>query len=722
MKKNLSVFLAVAFLLLVMSILFYDVVFSGKTFKVSTMYAQALPYGPYGQEKNASDFRASVFCDTAPFEEPFFQFLKTNFQKGIFPLWNPHQLCGTPMSLVMEGGIFFPLNIAFYVLPNTVSLDVVVLLRILIAGLLMYWLMSVWGFGYLPRITAALIFMFTGPMVVGQIWTVNADMLLPLLFLVSYKVFEKPSLRHCSFFSLAIGLSVLSGHVEHIFLTHFLMALYILFLFWQDVKKKNPDKVKKILALLGFYILGIGISAVVLFPFIDDFFRAWTNHTGSTGLASEHKVKILTMLVPGFFSKGFSSDGVRYTWVGGYLGVIAVLLSILGFWLKERKSLVWFLGGVAIFVFGIMFSFSYARWIGHLPIFNVMLLTWHLSHIFAFLIALLAAFGCQELLSNPLKSFQKVSVIAIVLASYITGHLWIYREQWFFGQALAVSRFSLFLLFFACVVLFVLKIKQKKQAGIIAAISLIVLMLIELFILNPRYRVKRFDSFPTVPYIEFLKNKQKEFYSRSEGKLLAFYKNTAMAYGLDSFGGHQSLYPDRYVQFVDKLIDPEIYKKIGEEQIGEVDEEDFNSSDFLGFSNVKYIVLGQKIHPGGYVYNEEVQIMPLHVTVPRAYLTYAWDFEKKGQERILDSIKESAMKAVFRVIIERDSQDILPEVNVFGKRIIVPVKIEKTWANGVTLKANAEKCSVEEGHLVCVFSLSSRSSPTIAPTSTGEGK
>jgi len=31
---------------------FYDVTFQGKTFKVTTMHAQAMPYGPYGQADN----------------------------------------------------------------------------------------------------------------------------------------------------------------------------------------------------------------------------------------------------------------------------------------------------------------------------------------------------------------------------------------------------------------------------------------------------------------------------------------------------------------------------------------------------------------------------------------------------------------------------------------------------------------------------------------------
>ncbi|MDP8267055.1 MAG: YfhO family protein [Candidatus Aceula meridiana] len=693
MKKQLQVFLIIILFLVITLGFFYDVVFLGKTFKVSTMYAQALPSGPYGQGSNFSFFCPMVFRDSAPLEEPFFQFLKINFQKGIFPLWNPHQLCGTPMSLMMEGGIFFPLNMLFYILPNEISFDAVIFLRVLIAGLLMYWLMSVWGFSFFSRIMAALTFMFTGPMVVSQLWTVNADMLLPLLFLVSYKAFRKPSIRHYSFFSLTIGLSVLSGHVEHIFLTHFLTALYVIFLFWQDIERRNLDKVKKLATFLGFYILGIGISAAVLFPFIADFFKAWTPHTNLTGLINlESRRNILTMLVPGFFSKGLVSlDDVRYTWSGGYLGVIVVLLASLGFWLKEKKKLVWFLGGIVVLLFGKMFGFVYAQWIGHLPIFNFMLLTWHLSHIFVFLVAFLVGSGCQELLNNPVKSFKRLVVIAVILIIFILGGLWVYRQEPFLSQALTASKFSLLILTVVCLGSTFLSITRKKQARLIAISGLIVLMFFELFILNPRYRVRRFDSFPTVPYIEFLRNKQKEFYFRADGRLLAFYKNTAMAYGLDSFGGHQSLYPYRYVQFVEKLINPGFYGKMGEIQDPESSKKDLDVGDFLSISNVKYIVFGKRARPGAYVYDNEVQIMPLQVTAPRAYLAYDWNIIEKGDGKVLNFIKKNGAKIVPRVIIEKDPQETLAGSNDPGQEIIVPIKIEKAWANGVVLKANAGK-------------------------------
>ena len=693
MKRWLLLFLIILLFVGSILIFFYDVTFFGKTFKISTMYAQALPYGPYGQSGNFSSFRPVIFCDTAPLEEPFSQFLKISFQKGIFPLWNPHQLCGTSMGLMMEGGVFFPLNIISYVLPNAISLDVLILVRILISGLLVYWLMSVWGFGFLLRIVAALIFMFTGPMVVNHLWTANADMLLPLLFLVSYKTFKNPSIRHYSFFSLAIGLSVLSGHVEHIFLTHFLTVLYLVFLFWQDVKRKKPGLARKMLTFLGFYILGIGISSAALFPFIDDFFRSWTSHTGSTGLMNpEPRNKILTILVPGFFSKGFSVDGIRYTWVGGYLGVIATSLAFLGLWSGKKKALVWFLGGVAILIFGKMFGFVYAQWIGYLPIFNMILLTWHLSHIFAFLIALLAAFGCQELLDNFSGSFKKLIVIATILILFILGSLWVYRQASFFPQALATSGFSLLLLAVVSFGLLFLTIKKKRQAGLIAVTGLVILMLVELFVLNPRYRVKRFDSFPPVPYIEFLKNKQKEFYSRTDGRLLAFYQNTAMAYGLDSFGGHQSIYPNRYVEFVEGLVSPGFFRKIEEKGDDKGLDQRFDSRNFLSISNVKHLVFGKRVFPKELcVYDNEVQIVSLPVVAPRAYLSYGWDFEEKGAKGIVDKIKERGGSAVSRVIIEKDSQESLPQSDLSGQGIIFPVEIEKAWANGLVLRAQAEK-------------------------------
>ena len=110
-KENLCITLA---LLLFLAISFYDVFFLGKTFKVTTCIAQALPSGPYGQENNKLAFIPVNGTDAPVLEEPIYHFLKLNFRKGILPLWNPHQACGYPLIGMIQIGMFFPLNLILY--------------------------------------------------------------------------------------------------------------------------------------------------------------------------------------------------------------------------------------------------------------------------------------------------------------------------------------------------------------------------------------------------------------------------------------------------------------------------------------------------------------------------------------------------------------------------------------------------------------------------------
>ena len=103
-------FLILGVLLALLVVCFYDIVFLGKTFKVTTANAQALTYGPYGQEKNKPKFIPVNGTDTSVQDEPVYEFIKRNLKKKILPLWNPHQACGFPLIGELEIGMFFPLT------------------------------------------------------------------------------------------------------------------------------------------------------------------------------------------------------------------------------------------------------------------------------------------------------------------------------------------------------------------------------------------------------------------------------------------------------------------------------------------------------------------------------------------------------------------------------------------------------------------------------------
>src|SRR3989338_8878066 len=137
-KENLLVS-SLLFLILMFS--FYDVFFLQKTFKITTSSAQAGHNGPFGQQDNKPKFIPVNGTDSPVQEEPVLEFIKQNLRRGVVPLWNPHQACGYHLIAAIEIGMFFPLNLIMYLLPEFFAWDVLILARFLLSGILTYWLM-----------------------------------------------------------------------------------------------------------------------------------------------------------------------------------------------------------------------------------------------------------------------------------------------------------------------------------------------------------------------------------------------------------------------------------------------------------------------------------------------------------------------------------------------------------------------------------------------------
>ena len=181
-----------SFLILLLAVFFYDVVFLKKTFKVTTANSQSMIYGAYGQKDNRPKFIPVNGTDSSVLEEPIFEFIKENLHKGILPLWNPHQACGFPLIGMLEVGIFFPLNLILYFLPQLYAWDVLIFARFFLAGLFTYFFMRTLSFKTIPSLISAVCFMLTGPMVLLQFWFANVEIIAPLLLAAMERLIQSP--------------------------------------------------------------------------------------------------------------------------------------------------------------------------------------------------------------------------------------------------------------------------------------------------------------------------------------------------------------------------------------------------------------------------------------------------------------------------------------------------------------------------------------------------
>lgn len=548
-------FRSVCILALLLIAAFFDVVFLGKTFKVTTANSQALPNGVYGQADNKPKFIPVNGTDTPVQEEPIYEFIKQNLKRGIFPLWNPHQACGYPLIGMIEVAFFYPLNLILYSLPNTYAWDVLVLVRILLGGLFLYCYMRHLRMSVIPSLCAGIVWMLSGPLVLLQYWTTNVDILLPLLLIAADQIIARPRKESVFWLALGVCLTFLGGHPEHIFLVNAYMVVYFAF---RLCSVRRAEQVRSIRLFGAGIFLGIGMSAVVLFPFLQNLLlEFWHGHPPGTGLLmEEQRERALTLALPHFFQNVPLTFQWEFSgWWGGYLGTIPLGLAFLSLFAKQKRGLNYFFAVLVLLIVGKEYGLPVINWLGALPLFNKVRYAIHTPPLAAMTAAILAGMGARMILSRR-KLFLKMLIYSALLTALICAHLYFRNPSLNMSLALRASLFAAGLLTALQTIVWL-----KDRGGLsrrAAAIGLTALAFIELFCYIHRERPARFDSFAPVPYIEQLKSSPEKM--RSYGNFWAFYPNTATGFQTDDLGFFFGLAPKRFVEFVNNLLIPNHFR------------------------------------------------------------------------------------------------------------------------------------------------------------------
>jgi len=692
---------ALLFLTLLLSVAFYDVVFLGKTFKVTTANSQALPSGAYGQENNKPRFIPVNGTDTPVMEEPSYAFIKNNLRQGIFPLWNPHQACGFPFIGMIEIGFFFPLTFIMYLLPDRFSWDILILSRLLFGGLFTFWFMRAYRFRFIPALTAAIIFMLTGPLVLFQYWTANVDILTPLLCVAYERILKRPrSSSNIAILAFLLGMTCLAGHPEHIFLVNFFA--FIFFLHRLFVYRKKVTIKPILLALSSAYSLGLGFSAIVFFPFIQNLlFEFWSAHPDRVGLLlEEHRERALSILLPHFFQAvpltfQFSFAG----WWGGYLGILPVALAFLSLFTNQKRGMNYFLAATAVILVSKQYALPFINWIGYLPLLNQCRYASHTPVLVAFCVAVLAGMGVRNILSRQTRDiFFQGALFSMILTVVVSIMLYLQIKTPNFSLSIKASLFALGIILAFQTILFLRDrgILSRKLVGLLV----ITLVFAELFCYIHRERPHRFDSFGKVPYMELLKSSPERV--RSYGNFWAFYPNTASGFGVDDLGYFFGLVPKRFVHFVNTVVIPNHFRNdLRPPAVRAIPITD--RENILNLLNVRYIITPAtdefqnrfahfKSASAQYpqVYAQEVKIFERLNAYPRAFIVHRAIMEPDEDKSLvmLNQMKEySRLVAIINYPLNPKMAELLKMTpTTDGSK----VQIKKYSPNEILLSAQME--------------------------------
>lgn len=213
-RAPLAGFLACVALLLIGCGLLFDRTWrSGEVLSPADVLDSFFPWAADGPRHEPSNATRS---DEAFYHQPLMMTHWPRLAAGEFPYWDPFVLSGTPsfhQGLDVARALS-PLSLPFYVFDPATAVTLYGPLRLLSAGLLMWWYLRAAGLAAAPSATGAVLFAFNGAFIVWLTAPMPTVALwLPLIALGVERVVQGSRLRDAALLALGVGCQFLGGYL-----------------------------------------------------------------------------------------------------------------------------------------------------------------------------------------------------------------------------------------------------------------------------------------------------------------------------------------------------------------------------------------------------------------------------------------------------------------------------------------------------------------------------
>jgi hypothetical protein len=378
--------------------------------------------------------------------------LRELFENHRYPLWFPDIMCGMPFFASMTWIEVYPPAVLIRLIGHYLPLPYFSNpLHFLLGGVGMYFVARHFCLGRAASlITSCSFVLSTGIITMEHGTRIITAMYLPLIFLLVKRALEERRIDLMLWASVAAGFQILANHIQIVFYTWLLIALYVLY-YWLIpalFKKPSMDLVKAISRVVAIGVLAAVIGGVLLINL-----QEYTPHSARSfgvGTAEGYEYatswsfppfEVLEFLLPSI--AGFSSPtywgSMPFTHAPYYMGAIVLILVSCALVYRRNRD-VWFLVLVAaatiLLSFGKNFGSLYGVFYEYVPFFNRFRIPVLILLVAVFSIALLAGFGMESLLQaksdkkskgrkgserqRPIVLIVVWIVVAIIIPSYLT--------------------------------------------------------------------------------------------------------------------------------------------------------------------------------------------------------------------------------------------------------------------------------------------------------------
>jgi hypothetical protein len=329
---------------------------------------------------------------------------------GHVPLWNPEIFGGMPyVGALGTGDILYPTALFRLVLPTATVINLGFFLHYVLAGVFTYLFLRRLRVSWSGAVIGGLAYQLSGLVASyvqpGHDAKLVVTALLPLALLGLVVGMREHRIGGFALVALAVGLSVLTQHVQ---VTYYMLITAGLFALYLAVDAPGPlmSRLAPLGLALAAVVVGFGVAAVQLLPA----FVHLPLSPRATGLVSGFEgstsYAIPWVHVPEFFLKQFVGWGASY-WGSNpiklhseYLGLPVVALAILGAGQGQDRRMRLWLGAIGLLFLLISLGAAtpfYRIWWTLMPYVKQMRAPGMAFFVDAFIVSVFAAFGVARL-------------------------------------------------------------------------------------------------------------------------------------------------------------------------------------------------------------------------------------------------------------------------------------------------------------------------------------
>lgn len=361
-------------------------------------------------------------------------------RSGSLPLWNPYVFGGMPLLAAAQGGVLFPLNWLYILLPTATAVNLTVLATYSLASLGAYLYTRRTGLGAAAGMTAGLVWAFCGFMVahIGHVNAIQVAALMPWLLWALDGYGTKGGRARGALVAATVALQVFAGHQQTLAYVLVVAASYSLVM-----ARASAGAVRaRYLLSMALMAVGLLLAAVQILPTLElmrNSLRATASYEffSSFSLPPAFSATLLAPYVVGggdgrLFAAPYTAEPFYGEYIG-YAGIATLALAALALRFKpDARTLFWSAVALVALVlaFGRFLPFDLYRIVYHVPVLNLFRVPARHLMEFDFALAVLAGRGVAAVAAarstrgGEVKRWAVATGLLIILLAVATVTVW----------------------------------------------------------------------------------------------------------------------------------------------------------------------------------------------------------------------------------------------------------------------------------------------------------